>query len=739
MAIMGNRTIFSSEDKIQTEAFKRTKLVSTFSQQKLAQSAIWVAMLSISTTAFATTERISINAGGTEGNDRSFTSSMSPDGRFIAFYSEAGNLVSGDIDNTLDCFVHDRKTGEVDRISVDSAGVAGDSRCFFPVISADGRYAAYYADATNLVAGDVNGEKDIFVRDRKTGTTTRISVDSTGIEANDDSIQPRISEDGRYVVFESKATNLVAGDTNGKTDVFVHDRQKGTTERISLSAEGEQGNNISFRASISADGRYVAYTSRASNLVENDTNGKDDIFVYDRDTGALERVSVASDGTEANNKSSVPRLSADGRYVTFYTKASNLVSGDTNGKFDVFLHDRHTGKTERISVSATGIEGDDSSTNPKLSADGRYVAFSSRATNLVPGDDNGKEDIFVRDRQTDTIKRLSISTNGEQGNNNARFPTISADGRQVVFQALATNLVQADKNAQRDVFVHYINQAPSFHAGSNLTVCKNAGGQLIHNWATGLNDGDPLGQPQTLSFTTISNDNPDLFGGLLNFGGNPFVSHDGKLSFRPALNASGSARICIQLKDNGGTFRGGLDKAQEQCFRITVNPDCDDGAGEIFNPGQFDFSYSLARINNIGNIPLGTIDGNNNITDPLKGNSFVATITNNGSKPVGDVVVDLTLFDHNGIVKSDERCQGDASTGQYRCSFNELPVGETQLKFLVRSSGNVTATADIQPQQVLSDSSAAQAQPTSGGGSLGWLSLLSFGLAGTRKKRAKRQ
>ncbi len=229
-----------------------------------------------------------------------------------------------------------------------------------------------------------------------------MSVATDGTEADGVSYTSAISADGRFVAFYSGATNLVSGDTNGTTDVFVHDRQTGTTERVSVATGGGQADNGSFGPpAISADGRFVAFYSNATNLVGGDTNSKYDIFVHDRQTGTTERVSVATGGGQATDSSQSPAISADGRFVTFYSNATNLVGGDTNGAADVFVHDRQTGTTERVSVATGGGQatGGDSY-DPAISADGRFVAFDSAATNLVSGDSNSSDDMFVHDRGT---------------------------------------------------------------------------------------------------------------------------------------------------------------------------------------------------------------------------------------------------------------------------------------------------------------------------------------------------
>jgi Tol biopolymer transport system component len=352
------------------------------------------------------TERVSVDSSGAEGDGNSHWPSISSDGRYVAFYSHATNLVAGDTNGFRDVFVHDRQTGQTTRVSVDSTGVEGDADSSWHSISSDGRYVAFDSRATNLVAGDTNGSEDVFVHDRQTGQTTRASVDSTGIEGDGDSVLPRISSDGRYVAFESLATNLVAGDTNGSYDVFVHDRQTGQTTRVSVDSTGVEGDADSSWPSISSDGRYVAFHSYATNLVAGDTNGSRDVFVHDRQTGQTTRVSVDSTGIEGDGGSSYQSISSDGRYVAFYSYATNLVTGDTNSFRDVFVHDRQTGQTTRVSVDSTGAEGDRESAWPSISSDGRYVAFDSVATNLVAGDNNGFRDVFVHDSLGQKVKGI---------------------------------------------------------------------------------------------------------------------------------------------------------------------------------------------------------------------------------------------------------------------------------------------------------------------------------------------
>ena len=360
-------------------------------------------------------------------------------------------------------------------VSVASDGTQADFPSADPSTSADGRLVAFDTSAANLVPGDTNAFGDVFVRDRQAGETTRVSLASDGTQGNEGSALPAISADGRFVAFVSGATNLVPGDTNPLVDVFVHDRQTGQTTRVNVASDGTQAGGIgasygSAKPSISADGRYVAFDTDASNLVPGDTNtcaslpnvppgACPDVFVHDLQTGQTTRVSVAADGTQGNDQSFRPAISADGRYVAFVSLASNLVPGDTNGALDIFVHDRQTGQTTRVSVASDGTQGNRDSAFPTVSADGRYVAFVSDASNLVPGDTNGRraaylgEDIFVRDRQTGQTTRVSVAFNQRQARGPSLQPSISASGRLVAFTSAASNLVPGDTNRIPDVFV----------------------------------------------------------------------------------------------------------------------------------------------------------------------------------------------------------------------------------------------------------------------------------------------
>ncbi|MEW6747731.1 MAG: hypothetical protein AB1486_33800 [Planctomycetota bacterium] len=340
------------------------------------------------------------------------------------------------------------------RVSVNRDGVEGNGKSRHATLSVNGRFIAFASDATNLVFDDTNGVVDIFTYDRRTGLTERVSVATGGTEGDDVSYRiPAITPDGRFVAFYSLATNLVTDDGNGFADVFVRDRQTGTTSRASISSLRDEGNGNSYDAALSADGRFVAFWSRASNLVAGDTNGFDDVFVHDRQTGVTSRVSVSSSGGEGTGKSRMPSISGNGQFVAFWSDASNLVAHDTNGYADVFVHDMVSGSTVLVSVSVSGEQGNGDSLLPVLSADGNRVAFASAASNLVSSDTNGVLDVFVRDIAAGSICRVSVSSSDQEGNGESKNAFVSPDGQFVGFQSFATNLVADDGNEDCDIFV----------------------------------------------------------------------------------------------------------------------------------------------------------------------------------------------------------------------------------------------------------------------------------------------
>ena len=268
--------------------------------------------------------------------------------------------------------------------------------------------------------------KDLLLRDSASSSTVAITVPYlTSVAANASSYGPAISDDGRYVAFSSEATNLVRGDTNFVDDVFVRDLLTNATTRVSVGNNGAQGNGNSTDPSISADGRYVAFVSDASNLVDGDTNCSSDVFVRDRQANTTTGVSIDSSGNQGQGRSYAPAISADGRYVAFVSDASNLVDDDTNGVSDVFVRDRQANTTTRVSLDSSGNQGNGRSVGrPSLSAHGQYVAFSSEASNFAPGDSNGVPDVFVRHVQTVTTWLVSADIRGTAGDGWLEWPSI---------------------------------------------------------------------------------------------------------------------------------------------------------------------------------------------------------------------------------------------------------------------------------------------------------------------------
>jgi Tol biopolymer transport system component len=394
-----------------------------------------------------------VSSAGVEGNNRSFFPSISAGGRFVAFSSDASNLVGGDTNDATDVFVRDRRYQATGRVSVSSAGVEGNADSYDPSVSADGRFVAFSSDASNLVDGDTNDATDVFVRDRRYHTTRRVSVSSAGVEGNSVSYLPSISASGRFVAFSSFASNLVGADTNAAYDVFVRDLRTHTTSRVSVGTAGVEGDFGSYDPSISAGGRFVAFDADATNLVGGDTNDTTDVFIRDRRTRTTTLVSVSIAGAVGNADSYAPSVSADGHFVAFHSYASNLVAGDTNGAADVFVLNREARTTSRASVSSAGVEGNADGYLPAISADGRFVTFYSGASNLVGGDTNDAFDVFVRDRRYHTTRRVSVNSSGVEGNAYSYDPAISADGRFVTFYSDATNLVGGDTNDAGDAFV----------------------------------------------------------------------------------------------------------------------------------------------------------------------------------------------------------------------------------------------------------------------------------------------
>lgn len=395
------------------------------------------------------TARVSVDMTGGDPNGASGSSNLDATGRYVVFTSTASDLVPADANGLQDIFVRDVRTNVTTRVSVDSTGGDANGESIEGVISANGRYVAFTSWATDLVPGLSGNGFAVYVRDLKTAKTTMVSVDRFGGSPNGPSYSPSISADGRYVAFESEASDLVEVDANlGTLDVFVRDRWAGVTSLVSIDTTGSQS---PFRyggdSSISANGRYVAFESGFDPRLLGDV-----VLVRDVVAGITTRASVDTTGGAPDGGSGQPAISGNGRYVAFWSLATDLVPGDTNGKADVFVRDLHTGVTTRPSVDSTGGTSDGDSRYPALDRTGRYITFESDATDLVTGDTNGVRDVFVRDRWSGRTERASLDQDGGEANGASERATLSGDGRYVAFDSLATNLVPDDGNALRDVF-----------------------------------------------------------------------------------------------------------------------------------------------------------------------------------------------------------------------------------------------------------------------------------------------
>jgi Tol biopolymer transport system component len=407
------------------------------------------------------TERVSISSEGMEGNGVSETPAISADGRWVVFASKADNLVPGDNNGADDIFLHDWATGRTERLSLSSDGVEGNSASTWPDISADGRWVVFSSTASNLVADDTNGTADIFLVDLQDGGIERISVSASGAQSNGASTQPVLSGDGRFIVFASNATNLFSGATSGRQEIFLVDRSNGMLNWVSRPLSGTINNGESMEPAISQGGNWVAFSSSSTNLVPTDSSPMRDIFLWNRGSNVLQRVTETAQGRDANSASYLPKLNADGHYLVFRTYSTNLIL-DENGYGDIYLYDRIADTFEIASLTSSGQQAlTGSSDEASISADGRYIAFRSSASDLVPGDTNGSMDIFIRDRQGSTTL-ASNTTDSAQSNDNSFSPAISPDGMALAFNSLGYNLdlLRSDDNGVGDIFARGEPPAP---------------------------------------------------------------------------------------------------------------------------------------------------------------------------------------------------------------------------------------------------------------------------------------
>lgn len=415
------------------------------------------------------TTLVSAAADGTPANRYVSGMTLLAGGTKVLFLSAASNLVANDTNGQLNIFVKDITTGAVTLVSSAADGTPGNASSSDARVSLDGTKVLFESTATNLVANDTNGRRDLFVKDLATGTVTMVTSASDGTPANGDYYQSTFSADGTKVVFTSGASNLVPGDTNGEPDIFVKDLATGALTLVSAAADGTPANAESTFAALSSDGTKVLFATAASTLVPGDTNGGPDLFVKDLATGAVTMVTSASDGTPGNAFVSGFAFTPDGTKVVFASEADNLVPGDTNGLMDIFIKDIATGETRLMSAAADGTPGNGYSDTFKLSPDGTRLLFYSESDNLVPGDTNGRPDLFVKDLVSGAVTLVASRSDGTVGSSGLVSATFSPDGTKVLFSTDATGLLPADNNRGADIFVKDLATGALYHVSAPPT------------------------------------------------------------------------------------------------------------------------------------------------------------------------------------------------------------------------------------------------------------------------------
>jgi dipeptidyl aminopeptidase/acylaminoacyl peptidase len=396
--------------------------------------------------------RVSVTADGSQPNGQSWDPQLSADGRYVTFNSYATNLGPAVTSGVYNVYVRDTVANTTKALAVAADGTAGNRLSEFATISADGRYIAFSSESTNLPPTPTSWvhNSQVYLYDQTTGELTRVSSPTNGREASRESLQPMISADGRFITYSSHASNLVPGDTNNKQDIFLYDIATKTNTRISPN----QANGASFWPTISPDGRYIGYMSYATNLVPGDTNANSDLFVYDREAGTTTRINVTSAGRQSSGVGlAIASFSADGRLITYHDSSPNLVPGDTNQENDAFLYDQNTRTTTRISTGPGGVQADGQSLVPRITGDGSQVVYWSNATNLVPGDTNGTYDTFLYDTRNRTTRIVSQAADGAQGNAQSASASITPDGKLIALDTDASNFAPDDTNGLSDIYL----------------------------------------------------------------------------------------------------------------------------------------------------------------------------------------------------------------------------------------------------------------------------------------------
>ncbi len=390
------------------------------------------------------------------GNGDSRSAALSQDGRWLVFSSAASDLVVGDVNGYMDVFRADLQTRQIELASMDSLDVKanGDSgKLSPPTVSGDGLFVAFSSTATNLSTLTQTAAADVYIRDTVLRQTRQESRNRSGIPGNGNSLFPSLSSDSDYLAFQSRATNLVDIDRTVTEDIFLMNRASGEIERVSTALSGLPTDGPSRAPAVSKTGRYVAFESDAANLTLNDTNGVTDIFVRDRIAGSVTRVSLRTNGDQANAQSFSPRISDDGTIVSFASRASNLVGDDSNRVADIFVHDRQTGTTMRVNLPRFDKEANGDSRAPSMSGDGTLLAFVSQATNFTPEVYNGLTNIYVVNRISGALEMVNRNVDRGAANGLSEAPCISGDGGFIAFESSANNLIRSVARSSTNVYV----------------------------------------------------------------------------------------------------------------------------------------------------------------------------------------------------------------------------------------------------------------------------------------------
>jgi Tol biopolymer transport system component len=403
-----------------------------------------------------TTRIVSLRYDGSSTTENNNAPTISDNGRYVAYNTEDRFLLGPEKMPCCQVIRYDRRTKAKEVVSVNRKGKPVRGGGNEPVMSADGNLVAFWSSAKRLVRDDPRTDRDVFIRDMTKGRTKLISRNPSGQPGNGDSFMASISADGTRVAYASAASDLASGDNNQVIDVFLYDAKTGKTTLVSRGLDGKSARGESLAPEISADGSHVVYFSSADNIVDGDHNQLEDVFSYDVAAKTTQIISVAEDGTAANGGSFNPSVSGDGKFVTFWSFASNLAPNDKNDQGDVFLRTTDSPKITLVSHTPKGFSGNGESDDPTISTDGRTVAFQSAASDLDPADTNGFTDVYRYSVSSGQLVIVSTARDGSPADDSSFLPSLSKDGALIAFESVAGNLVRRDTNSMVDAFVYRV-------------------------------------------------------------------------------------------------------------------------------------------------------------------------------------------------------------------------------------------------------------------------------------------